>query len=412
VTTLSDTPAPTADLRNRLTDQLVADGIIRTPAVEAAFRTVPRHLCLPGVPFQEAYADAPVYIKQQGPVAVSAASQPTIVAMMLEQLHVQPGDNILEIGAGTGYNAALLATLTGPSGHVTTIDVDDDLVAGARQHLTAAGITNADAVLGDGALGYPLAAPFDKIIATVGAAEVPAAWLDQTAPGGRLVIPLRLRGAASRSIEFERGPAGWVSTGSRLAVFMPLRGGIRDDPRRIVPLTARQDVTLQVHQDQHADLELLTGVLDGPRHEEWTSVLFPPDVPYEWMDLWLCLTLPNALMRMNAQPDTVTRGQVSPMFGWGSMATTDGASLAYLTTRPAPPAADDDGKRYEVGIIAHGPDGPRLAAQVGTQIQAWDNHFRDRHVQFSLPADPGTSDPANGRFVLDRPARPITVTWH
>jgi protein-L-isoaspartate(D-aspartate) O-methyltransferase len=166
VTTLSDTPGPAADLRNRLTDQLLANGIIRTAAVEAAFRTVPRHVCLPGVPVQDAYSDAPVYVKQQGAVTVSAASQPTIVAMMLEQLSVQPGDTILEIGAGTGYNAALLATLTGPSGHVTTVDVDDDLVTGARQHLASAGITNADAVLGDGALGYPPTAPYDRIIAT------------------------------------------------------------------------------------------------------------------------------------------------------------------------------------------------------------------------------------------------------
>jgi protein-L-isoaspartate(D-aspartate) O-methyltransferase len=76
VTTLSDSPTPAVDLRNQLTDQLVTSGTIRTPAVEAAFRSVPRHLCLPGIPVQDAYADTPVYVKQQGPAAVSAASQP------------------------------------------------------------------------------------------------------------------------------------------------------------------------------------------------------------------------------------------------------------------------------------------------------------------------------------------------
>jgi len=411
VTTLSDNPVPPADLRRQLTDQLTAAGTIRTPSVEAAFRAVPRHLCLPGVPVQDAYADTPVYVKTQGSVAVSAASQPTIVAMMLEQLGVRPGDKILEIGAGTGYNAALLATLTGPGGHVTSIDVDEDLTVGARQHLAAAGITNADIILGDGALGYPPGAPYDRIIATVGAAEVPAAWLGQLEPGGRLVIPLRLRGAASRSIEFEHHPGtGWVSTGSRLAVFMPLRGGIGDDPRRIVPLTAAQDITLQVHQDQQADPVLLSGVLDSPRHEQWTSVLFPPNVSYEWMDLWLAMTLPNALMRMNVQPGAISSGTVTPMFGWGSMATADAASLAYLTTRPAPAAADG-GKRYEVGVIGHGPAGAELAARVASEVRAWDTAYRDRPVSFGLPDHPASSDPTAGQFVLQRPGHPVTVTW-
>jgi protein-L-isoaspartate(D-aspartate) O-methyltransferase len=410
VTTLSASPAPAADLRNRLTDQLLASGTIRTAAVEAAFRHVPRHACLPGIALEDAYADTPVYVKQQGTVAVSAASQPTIVAMMLEQLGVEPGQNILEIGAGTGYNAAQLATLAGPDGHVTTIDVDQDLTDGARQHLAAAGITNAEVILGDGALGYPPAAPYDRIIATVGAAEVPVAWLDQAAPAARLVVPLRLRGAASRSIEFERGPGGWTSTGSRLAVFMPLRGGIGDDPRRLISLTTARDVTLQLHQDQAADERLLAGVLDSPRHEEWTGVLFPPDVPYEWMDLWLCMTLPNALMRMNVQPQATAAGLVTPMFGWGSMATADGASLAYLATRPAPAAAGG-GKRYEVGVIAHGPAAQPLARSAANQVCTWDTGFRDRDVQFGLTGDPAGSEPAAGRFVLPRPGRAVTVTW-
>jgi protein-L-isoaspartate(D-aspartate) O-methyltransferase len=411
VTTVSDNALSAGELRGQLTDQLVASTVIRTPAVENAFRQTPRHMCLPGVTLQDAYADKPVYIKQDGAVAISAASQPAIVAMMLEQLAARPGQNILEIGAGSGYNAALLAAITGPAGHVTTLDVDDDLVTGAREHLAAAGISNADVILGDGATGYSPGAPYDRIIATVSAAAVPAAWLDQLAPGGRLVVPLRLRGTASRSIEFELRRDGWHSTGSRLAVFMPLRGGIADDPRRIVTLTSEQDITLQVHQDQHADPALLTGVLETARHQEWTGVLFPPEVPYEWMDLWLCLTLPNALMRMNIQSAAVSRGLVTPMFGWGSMATTDGASLAYLATRPAP-AASDGGKRYEVGVISHGPAAPDLAGQVATQIRTWDAGFRDRDVEFDLTDVPGGSDPGRGRFVLPRPGMAITVTWH
>lgn len=101
--------------------------------------------------------------------------------MMLEQLDVQPGQKILELGAGTGFNAGLLGYLVGETGHVTTIDVDEDIVAGARGGLAAAGIHNVEVILGDGAVGHTPNAPYDRIEATVGAHGVPHAWLDQLA---------------------------------------------------------------------------------------------------------------------------------------------------------------------------------------------------------------------------------------
>ncbi|MBO4140196.1 methyltransferase, FxLD system [Micromonospora tulbaghiae] len=421
VSTSAPTPATTsvdrvtthcdpADLRNELTDRLVADNVIRTAAVEAAMRRTPRHLFLPGVPLDKAYADGPVYTKTDaGGASISAASQPRIVAMMLEQLNAQPGHRVLEAGAGTGYNAALLGAIVGDNGRVITIDVDDDLVTGARDHLAAAGVTNVDVIRDDGALGYPDGAPYDRIVATVGAWETPTAWLEQLAHGGRLVVPLRLRGAASRSIIFERHADGWRDAGSELAVFMPLRG-IGDDARRVVALTPEQDVTLQVHKDQDVDATALAGVLDTERHEVWTEVLFPPMVPYEWMDLWLACRLDNAIMRMNVQATTIERGTVSPMFPWGAMATTRGADLAYLTIRAAPPAADG-GKLYEVGVIGHGPGGKDLAQHIGEEIRTWDADYRSRTVRFGILDAPVEADPSAGRFVLSRPHHPITVTW-
>ncbi|HWE91496.1 MAG TPA: methyltransferase, FxLD system, partial [Pseudonocardiaceae bacterium] len=232
-TTVSDTSAASADeLRAKLVDRLVTDKTVRTPAIESALRHVPRDLFLPGIPLPETYANEAVYTKCDGTGArISAASEPKIVAIMLEQLQIQPGDRILEMGAGTGYNAALMATITGDAGHVTTIDIDDDIVAGAQEHLTAAGVTNVVAVRADGALGRREAGPFDRVIATVGCFEVPTPWLEQLAPGGRLVAPVRLAGTASRSIVFEREGAGWISRGSNMCTFMPLRG-IGDDARR------------------------------------------------------------------------------------------------------------------------------------------------------------------------------------
>ncbi len=412
MTTLSDDRPPLSpgQLRDELVNRLCEQKTIRTPGIETAIRSVPRELFLPGVPLAMAYADNAVYTKWDAAgTDISAASQPTIVAMMLEQLAPAPGDKIMEAGAGTGYNAALLASAVGRAGHVTTIDVDQDLADSACEHLASAGVTNVDVILGDAALGHADAAPYDKVMATVSAYDIPPAWLSQLRPSGRLVVPLRLRGTNSRSIAFERGTSGWHSVDSQLAVFMPLRG-IADDARRTITLTPKGDVTLQVHKDQTADAEALAGVLNTGRHEHWTEVMFPPMVPYEWMDLWLSCTLGNALMRMSVQPPAKDRGQVTPMFGWGSMATTRGPDLAYLTVRPAPPAAGG-GKLYEVGVIGHGPAGPGLMDLVAEQVRLWDKTYRARTVRFGIPDAPAIADPAAGRFVLHRPHHSITVTW-
>ncbi|MEX5712971.1 hypothetical protein AB1484_33145, partial [Parafrankia sp. FMc6] len=302
-----------------------------------------------------------------------------------------------------------IATVVGETGHVTTVDVDLDLVEGARAHLVAAGVTGAEVVLGDGALGHPAGGPYDRIIATVSAYETPTTWLDQLSPTGRLVLPLRLRGTNSRSIAFERTEDGWRSQASQLTVFMPLRG-LGDDARRIVPLTSGNDVTLQVHKDQTVDGPALAGILDTDRHEEWTGVFFPPEVSLEWMDLWLCLTLDNALMRMNVAAESADRSRIAPMFPWGSMATTRARDLAYLTIRPAPPAPDG-GRLFEIGVLGHGPTGDHLARHVAEEIRTWDKIYRTRTVRFEIPDAPVDADPAAGRFVLERPTHPITVIW-
>jgi protein-L-isoaspartate(D-aspartate) O-methyltransferase len=411
VTTLSNQHTSSPDqLRAAMTDRLTAEGVIRDPDVRAAFAAVPRHEFLPGVAPEDAYSDNPVYTKTGTDGAkISAASQPRIVAMMLHQLAPRRGHRVLEAGAGTGYNSALAGHIVGPDGAVYTIDVDTDLVESARDHLVAAGANNVQVILGDGADGHPDAAPYDRIIATVGAWSLPDAWLDQLAPGGRLVVPLRLRGAASRSIAFERDGTGFTAVDSQLAVFMPLRGSL-DDSRCVVALNPEQDVTLQVHKDQDVDGAQLGGVLASPAHTRWTGVLFPPNVPYEWIDLWLALRLTNSIMRMNTTTAAVDRGAVTPMFPtWGAMATVDGPNLAYLTLRPAAPV--DGQKRYEIGVIGHGPDGIGLADHVAGEATRWDAGFRHRTVHFAAPDTPPPAAPDEGLFVLDRPNRPITVTW-
>jgi protein-L-isoaspartate(D-aspartate) O-methyltransferase len=212
-------------IHTALIDELAAAGTVRSRAVEAALRAVPRHLFLPGVPLEEVYRDQAIVTKCIDGVRVSSSSQPAIMAIMLEQLDVRPGQRVLEIGAGTGYNAALLAHLVGPTGRVVTVDIDADTVESARQHLDAAGFEQVQVVCGDGGLGHPPGAPYDRIILTVGAWDIAPAWTEQLRADGRLVLPLALRGPETqRAIAFDRLDDRLVSVSVRACGFMLLRG--------------------------------------------------------------------------------------------------------------------------------------------------------------------------------------------
>ncbi|MGH3800269.1 MAG: methyltransferase, FxLD system, partial [Pseudonocardiaceae bacterium] len=411
VTTMTEeTPATTAErLRHELADHLRDQGTMRTERVEAAVRAVPRHEFVPAVSLEEAYADQPVHTKHDGyGASISAASQPTIVAMMLEQLQVEPGHRVLELGAGTGYNAGLLAHQAGEGGQVTTIDVDDDIMEGARSGLAAAGFENVRVILGDGALGDADGAPYDRIIATVGAYGVPAAWLEQLAPDGRLVVPLRLRGSVSRSIAFERAGGSWRSIGSEMCTFMPLRG-IADDARHMVSLTSDGAVTLQTNQEQVVDAAALSGVLDQPSTEAWTGVKFRGPESQEYMDLWLACTMDNALSRMPVAQSAFDSGLVKKPFR--HMAVTEKGDLAYLIVRPVECAADG-GQLYEVGVIGHGPGGDELTGRVVDEIRTWDRDYRSRTVAFEIqPAGAEPIESAPGQFAFDTPLHRLVIAW-
>lgn len=383
---------------------------MRSEAVEDALQAVPRHLFLPGTPLPSAYANDVVVAKRDSSsVPISSASQPSMVARMLEQLQIAPGMRILEIGAGTGYNAALLARLAGPDGHVTTVDVDADLVARASGALAGAGFPDVCVVQADGALGYPGGAPYDRVVATVGAWDLPLAWLDQLAPDGRLVVPLRLRGSVTRSIAFERDKPAvdrWCSVASEMCSFMPLRGGVADDPGSSIALTPDGAVMLAVHQDQDADPAALAGALSGRRAQTWTGVwtgvTLGPETS-EWVFLWLACTLPNAVSRMNARQQAIDSGLVAPMPAGGTMATFDGASLAYVIFRQG------DGGR-EAGVIGHGPGGARLARQVAAQVRAWHLGYRSATARFTL--QPVTSKgPMTSQFAFRTPHSWLAIDW-
>ncbi len=220
-------------LHQALVNRLKRAELIQNPGIEAAFRVIARHWFLPGVDLERVYRNEAIVTKRQGEEPISSSSEPAVMAIMLEQLGLEPGQRVLEIGAGTGYNAALLAHLVGETGQVITLDLDPDTAQNARQHLVAAGFDSVQVVCGDGGLGYAAAAPYDCIILTVAAWDLLPAWLEQLKPGGRLLLPLILREGTQRTVAFERADGYWVSRSVRNCGFMKLRGAHAQPPKEL-----------------------------------------------------------------------------------------------------------------------------------------------------------------------------------
>ncbi|HEV3291200.1 MAG TPA: methyltransferase domain-containing protein, partial [Streptosporangiaceae bacterium] len=158
-----------AQMRERLATGVIAATRIGSEHVAAALHAVPRHLFLPEQPPEAAYRDDAIVTKRdETGQPISSSSQPAIMAIMLDQLDLVAGQRVLEIGAGTGYNAALISHIIGPSGQVTSVDIDPELAGRAREHLASAGFGEVSVVCAVGAGGYPPRAPYVRIIATVG----------------------------------------------------------------------------------------------------------------------------------------------------------------------------------------------------------------------------------------------------
>ncbi|GHH36933.1 methyltransferase domain-containing protein [Lentzea cavernae] len=235
-----------AALRAELVDQMLGAGVLRDPRWHNAFRAVPRHEFLPHfyrlVPsgdWERVASGDPewlelVYVDDAwvtqfdgddtvtGGTPTSSSSMPTIMAIMLEALEVHTGQSILEVGTGTGYNAALLCHALG-SDNVTTVDVDPNISERAQERLHDNGFFPT-CVTGDGALGHPGRAPYDRLLATCSVSAIPTAWLEQTRPGGLVVTTLhRPIGAGLVRITSNGDGTGEGRVLTEDGRFMPLR---------------------------------------------------------------------------------------------------------------------------------------------------------------------------------------------
>ncbi len=416
-------------LNQALVDDLKNRELIHTPRVEAAFRAVLRHFFVPGTPLEEVYSDRSISAKQdQDGQWLSSSSQPAIMAIMLEQLSLEPGHRVLEIGAGTGYNAALMAHIVGETGQVLTVEIDEDLTQAAREHLAAAGFEQVQAVCTDGGYGYPEAAPFDRIILTVGAPDILPAWWDQLKPDGRMVLPLVLRGSM-KSIAFERIDDHLASISVKDCGFIPLRGDFALALPNRVQVGPDPGLFVEVTDDLPANTEAVPGFLTGIR-SDWLA-----DVEVTFWDIlggdlwtWLALHEPG-MYKVVAEGETVEQDIVPALMVLEGKQKTAGTAvlleqtgLAALVRPPGQPiprvAADElfapdspAALPFPLFVRQFGTD-ESTARRLLAQIQAWKaaGGSSDRMHTRAYRKDVDYR-PSEGEVLLEKQWTKLVIEW-
>jgi len=212
-------------LHSALVEHLRQKNLLDNPSVEQAFSSIPRHLFLPDKPLDVVYQDSAIPLKfGASGDTLSSSSQPTMMAIMLEQLDLSVGMNVLEIGTASGYNAAIMKHIVGKSGHVTSLEIDNDLANQAEDNLTNAGYSDVVVVNMDAVNGYAPRAQYDRIVSTVGVWDVPIKWTQQLKDKGSLIVPIWLDGVQVSATFRPQADGSLLSTDNRPCAFVYLRG--------------------------------------------------------------------------------------------------------------------------------------------------------------------------------------------
>jgi protein-L-isoaspartate(D-aspartate) O-methyltransferase len=414
-------------LNRALIDELKNKKLILTPQVEAAFRSVLRHHFLPDTPLEEVYSDRAISAKQDAEGKwISSSSQPAIMAIMLEQLGLQPGHNVLEIGTGPGYNAALMAHIVGETGRIVSVEIDRDLAESARAHLSMAGYERVHVVCADGGYGYPEAAPYDRIILTVGSHDITPAWWEQMKPDGRLVLPLVLRGSM-KSIAFERAGDHLASLSENDCGFIQLRGDFASTSQDRIELGPEPGLRLEAIEQLPIASDTIYHLLTAESQDQPAGVEVTTwDVLQGSLWTWLSLHEPR-LGRLVAEGDVAEQGIVPAMIrveGRNLAATAillGETGLAMLTRPPDQPIptvtmdklyAPDSPAAWPFPLFVRqlGPDGTP-ARRLLNLVQDWKEAgtpARELHIRaYHRDTD---YTPAAGEIVLDKPWTKLVIS--
>jgi protein-L-isoaspartate(D-aspartate) O-methyltransferase len=391
-------------LREAMINKLREMGTIRTDRVADAFRAVPRQLFAPGAPLEDVFAaTAPVITKRdEYGVAISSVSAPEIQAFMLEQAEIESGMNVLEIGSG-GYNAALIAELVGPQGTVTTMDIDRDVTTRASELLANAGYSRVNVVLADGENGMPKYAPYDRIVVTVGAWDVPPAWVEQLTDTGRMVVPLRMRGV-TRSLALERDGDHLVSRSAMVCGFVKMQGTGAHNEQML--LLRGEDIALRFDDGGLEDPHVLDGVLATDRAEVWSGVRYGRKESFDTLQFWLATSMPGfCLLAVKKGCGSVLADEEHGN-RWVNLAAVDGDSFAYLVWRPI------DDEVLEFGTHAFGPHAPAVAEALAEQVQVWHrDHLGGPGPQFAIWPKNASLESLPSELVIDKRHSRVTISW-
>jgi len=421
-----DSEVDVAALHQALIDELIEKEALTSDEVTAAFRAVPRHLFLPDEPLTAVYTDRPIVTKRDNGRAISSSSQPTMMAIMLEQLAVQPGEQVLEVGAGTGYNAALLGQIAGEDGRVTTIDLDADTAAAARSHLQTAGVENVQVVCGDGAAGFAENAPYDCLILTVGGWDITPDWLAQLKPDGRILLPLSLNGP-QMSVLFARDNGCLHSTSIQPCGFMRLRGPhaepettVKLDPAENIQLSRmggrsleqiRADETYAWLMSEPVDLDTTVSVT---RREIWSS-----------LTLWLALHEPDLIFLEDV--DVQETSPVPYLYSMVSVADKKKAlstvglytpeGMAFLMQPPSHSPFSEEEEAYKTKSFSLFVRGFGLedtaVHRLRAHILAWEQAGRPAPDNLYIQVDPISNNhhPVRSSLIVKKKWHQFTLQW-
>jgi protein-L-isoaspartate(D-aspartate) O-methyltransferase len=410
-------------------------------AVEAAFRAVPRHVFLREMAPEQAYQDQAFVIKHSpAGLPLSSSSQPAIMAIMLEQLGLAPGQRVLEIGTGTGYNAALMAHIVGDQESVVTVDIDEELVARARASLDAAGYPWVQVSCGDGGLGVAEHAPYDRVIVTVGAWDLAPQWLAQLAPGGRIVLPLSIRGI-QLSVALERAGDHWTSRSACRCGFIRMAGAFAG-PESFLPVGPQPGLYAQADDGRLVDTSALHAALSGQVTDVPTELRAASGEELGDLDLWLTMTEPRLtrLTVIGMEPRRARDAPLMPLGGlaggrgaagepgvaalmpaWGQPRTGPGGKSSSQSAEPPWPGQSATSRPREqpepgpLGIMVrgYGPGGADLASYLAQRALHWDHLERPGSADLRLRAYPHgyAAQEAAGDVILDRDHVRLVLDW-